>query len=295
VGAADELTEGEEWTRAQLARLLHARFTPRAVAGFLAASQRRATTVRRSRPEVARREAVWAAIGAGGWLLLARLGVEPFRRRLRSGLCGWGATIVMLDWHLGMLETPDGRPRNLGPADAATLLRAWLVPAVADRPSAGLCALGFGTDVLDGTLARASEPTRLGRDLETLVDAAFVVAALRGARRRGWLGTAPIVGEGLRLLGGFIYALGVYFGRADAPDARLLRAGRVVAPVRAVGIVLAGAGRRRVGERFLVAGSVAGLATSVVAVIWSRSPEKQQEQADESQRDQHDDRHDRLG
>ena len=218
---------------------------------------------------------MWAAIGAGGWLLLARVGVEPFRRRWRSGLCGWGATIVMLDWHLGMLETADGRPRNLGPADAATLLRAWLVPAVADQPSAGLCAAGFVTDVLDGRLARASEPTRLGRDLETLADAAFVVAAMRGARRRGWIGTAPGVGEGLRLLGGFVFALGAYFGRGDAPDARLLRAGRIVAPVRAIGIVLAGAGRRRLGERLLVAGSVAGLATSLVALIGSRATAKQ--------------------
>ena len=170
----------------------------------------------------------------------------------------------MLDWHLGMLETPEGRPRNLGPADAATLVRAWLVPAVADQPSTSLCAVGFVTDVLDGRLARASEPTRLGRDLETFVDAAFVAAALLGARRRGWLGTAPIAGESVRLLGGFVYALGVYFGRADAPDARLLRAGRIIAPVRAAGIVLASAGRRRLGGRLLMAGSAAGLAISLV-------------------------------
>jgi phosphatidylglycerophosphate synthase len=267
VGATDGLTEGEEWTRAQLARLLQARFTPRAMTDFVVASQRRAAGVRRSRPEVARREALWATVGGGAWVLLAQLGIDPFRRRLRSGLSGWAATIVMLDWHLGMLETPDGRPRNLGPADAATLLRAWLVPAVADRPSAGLCAVGFATDVLDGRLARATEPTRIGRDLETLVDAAFIVAALHGARRRGWLGAAPVVAESLRLLGGFVYALGVYFGRAEAPDPRLLRAGRIVAPARAIGIVLAGAGRRRIGEPLLVAGSTASFATSLVAII----------------------------
>ena len=93
----------------------------------------------------------------------AALGIEPFRRRLRPGLSGWAVTMAMLDWHLGMLETPDGRPRNLGAADAATLLRAWLVPAVADDPSPLINAVGFATDVLDGQLARASEPTRLGR------------------------------------------------------------------------------------------------------------------------------------
>lgn len=287
-------TEGEEWTRAQLARLLDARFSPRAVARFLAASQRRAADVRRRRPEVARREAAWAAVGGGAWVALALLGVDPFRRRLRSGLCGWAVTLVMLDWHLGMLETSDGRQRNLGPADAATLLRAWLVPAVADRPSVGLCAVGFATDALDGTLARASEPTRLGRDLEALVDAAFTVAALHGARRRGWLGTGPIVGESLRLLGGFAYALGVYFGRAEAPDRRLLRASRIVAPARAVGIVLASAGRRRVGEPLLVAGSAASLAAALLAIIGSPSTADQQQHADEAHRQEKDDCEHRL-
>lgn len=91
--------------------------------------------------------------------------------------------MLMLDWHLGMLETEDGRLRNLGAADAITLLRAGLVPAVADSGAAVLCALGFASDVLDGRLARAPEPTRLGRDLEGLVDAIFSTAALRGARR----------------------------------------------------------------------------------------------------------------
>lgn len=263
--AAPHRTEGEEWTRAQLALLLDDRFGPRAVSRFLAASQRRAAEVRRRRPEVARREAAWAAAGGGAWAVLALLGVDPFRRRLRSGLCGWVASVVMLDWHLGMLETPDGRPRNLGPADAATLLRAWLVPAVADRPSPGLCAVGFATDALDGALARASEPTRLGRDLEALVDAAFTLAALHGARRRGLLGTGPIVGESLRILGGFAYAFGVYFGRAEAPDPQLMRAGRIAGPARAIGIVLAGAGRRRVGESLLLAGSAAGLAATLLA------------------------------
>jgi len=34
----------------------------------------------------------------------------------------------MLDWHLGMAEGGDGRPRErLSPADAITLARFWLV------------------------------------------------------------------------------------------------------------------------------------------------------------------------
>jgi hypothetical protein len=145
------LTAGEEWTRAELRKLRAARFRPSALARFLRGSLRRAGRTRRERPERAQRERIWVAIGAAAWLGLAVLGVEPFRRRLRHGLGAWGVTAAMLDWHLGMLETPDGRPSNLGPADAATLLRAWLVPAVADSSSLPLCVIGFATR---GSLSR---------------------------------------------------------------------------------------------------------------------------------------------
>jgi phosphatidylglycerophosphate synthase len=166
----------------------------------------------------------------------------------------------MLDWHLGMLETPDGRARNLGPADAATLLRAWLVPAVAERPSPGICALGFATDLLDGQLARATRPTRLGRDLEGLVDFAFAVAALRGARRHRRLGRVAVAAETMRLGAGFAYALLAYFAHAAPPDARVLRAARILAPVRTAGLIVACSGRRRIGEGMLVAGCAASVA-----------------------------------
>jgi phosphatidylglycerophosphate synthase len=258
-------TEGELWTSEQLRRLRAARFRPLAVARFLRASQRRAAQVRRARRETARREARWALIGAAGWLGLAALGAEPFRRRLRSGLCGWTVTIAMLDWHLGMLETPDGRPRNLGAADAATLLRAWLVPAVADAPSPLLYTVGFATDALDGRLARASEPTRLGRDLEGLVDAAFTLAALRGACRSGSLGRVAAGCEAVRLGVGAGCALTSYFGHARAPDPRLA-AGKLLAPVRAAGLVAAACGRRRLGECLVAGGSAASALTALAAL-----------------------------
>ncbi len=258
-------TDGEQWTLEQLQQLLDARFRPLAVVRFLLASQRRAACVRRARPEVARREALWATLGASAWLALAALRVDPFRGRLRPGLGGWAITVVMLDWHLGMLETPDGHSRNLGPADAATLIRAWLVPAVADRPSVALCAVGFATDALDGPLARASQPTRLGRDLEGFVDAAFTLAALRGARRRGWLDRPALAGEAVRVSVGLAYAVAAYFGRAAAPDPRVLRAGRAAAPVRAAGTILVGAGRRRLGGSLLVAGSMLSVALALSA------------------------------
>ena len=204
-------------------------------------------------------------IGAGGWLGLAALGIEPFRRRLRPGLSGWAVTMAMLDWHLGMLETPDGRRRNLGAADAATLVRAWLVPAVADDPSPLLHAVGFATDVLDGQLARASEPTRLGRDLEGLVDGAFTAAALRGAQRRGTIGHVAAGCEAVRLGVGLGCALNAYFGNAQPADPRLLRAGRVLAPVRAAGLIVAGLGRRRLGGALVIGGSAASALGAVAA------------------------------
>jgi hypothetical protein len=262
-------TEGELWTREQLQRLRAARFRPTAVARFLLASQRRAVRVRRARPAVARREARWAVIGAAGWLALAALEVEPFRRRVRAGLGGWTVTMAMLDWHLGMLETPHGRARNLGAADAATLLRAWLIPAVSDQPSPWLCAVGFATDALDGPLARASGATRLGRDLEGLVDAAFTAAAVRGGRRNASLGRVAAGCEAVRLGVGVAGAIGVYFGGARPPDPLLLRAGRRLAPVRAAGLILAGSGRRRLGDLLVASGSIASAGAVVAA--WRES------------------------
>jgi hypothetical protein len=264
-------TAGEAWTRDQLERLRARRFRPAAVVAFLVASQRRAHEVRRARPQVARREAAWAAIGFAGWLGLAAAGVEPFRARLRPGLAGWAATVVMLDWHLGMLETPAGHPRNLGPADAATLLRAWLVPAVAHRPSPALCAAGLASDVLDGRLARATAPTRLGRDLEGLVDVAFAAAVLRGSWRRGWLGRRVAVAEAVRLGAGVTYATMSYLGRARPPDAGTLHAARVVTPLRAAGLLLAAAGRRRGAEALLLAGAGTSVALGARATARARS------------------------
>ena len=168
----------------------------------------------------------------------------------------------MLDWHLGMVETDDGRPRMLGAADALTLLRAWLVPVAAVAPAPGVIALAGATDALDGRLARAAEPTRIGRDLEGLVDTAFAMAALRGSLARGWIGRPAAVAEIARLGTGFGYAVWVYFGRADAPDPVVTRAARLTTPVRVSGLILAGCGQRRAANALIAVGS----GWSVVAV-----------------------------
>jgi hypothetical protein len=208
------------------------------------------------------------AIGAAAWGALAFAGAQPFRRRMGTFAAWWALTWLMLDWHIGMVETEDGRPRNLGPADACTLARVWLVPAAADEPAPWICALAFVSDGLDGRLARASEPTRIGRDLEGLADAAFAVAALRGALRRGWLGRAAGRGELGRLVIGFGYAWIVWFGSASAPDPRVLHAARVTTPVRAAGLVAAGLGQRRLADALVLGG--AGWSAGSIALALAR-------------------------
>jgi len=267
-----ELTEGERWARDQLSELLRARFSPAGVVRFLAASGRRAGEVRGARPELGRQSVAWSAAGGAAWSALAACGVEPFRSRVRSGLAWWGLTAVMLDWHLGMLETPDGRPRHLGTADALTLARVWLAPAVLEDPKPALCAAGFATDVLDGMAARRlAEPTRAGRDLEGLADACFAAALLVGLRRREALGRTAAAAELARLGAGFAYALAVYFGSAEAPDPALTRAARLTTPVRAAGMVIAAAGRRRAGTALVACGCVASLALNGRALSRGRA------------------------
>ncbi len=169
--------------------------TAPAFARFLVASHRRAAENRARRPELAAQARRWSAVGAAAWLVVGR---SP------RGLAWWGLTVLMLDWHLGMVETESGEPRPLGPADACTLARSWLVPLAADRAAPLVVAAGFTLDAVDGPLARASAPTRAGRDLEGSVDAAFTVAALarrgtpRRARARGGHARSGEAGHRLR-------------------------------------------------------------------------------------------------
>jgi len=263
------LTEGEQWTREQLELLLSRRFSPPAVGRFLAESQRRANGVRRRRPELARQEMRWGLSGAALWVSSVLSRRPGFRMR---GLAWWGLACVMLDWHLGMLETGDGRPRSLGPADALTLARVWLAPAVLEEPGAALCGVGFATDVLDGVAARSlGEPTRAGRDLEGLADACFAAALLTGLRRRDAIGRTASAAELIRLGAGFSYALAVYFGRAEAPDRELTRAARPTTVVRAGGLVAAAAGRRGLGTTLVASGCAASVALLGRAVSRGRA------------------------
>jgi hypothetical protein len=172
----------------------------------------------------------------------------------------------MLDWHIGMCETEDGTPRNLGPADACTLLRVWLVPAAAGAPRPWICAVALASDGLDGALARRSGPTRIGRDLEGLADVAFAAAALRGAVRQGWLGRGAARAELARIAIGIGYAAAIWLGRAQAPEARVLHAARAATPLRMAGLVAAGMQRRRAADCLVTGGALCSAVATAAAV-----------------------------
>jgi phosphatidylglycerophosphate synthase len=249
-------TDGERWTRVELARLGDSGWRPRAVLSFLRAAQIRANLTRSRRPALARQEGTWIFVGAAGWLVAARLlPSSPFARARGRGLMWWAGCAVMLDWHLGMIETPEGRVVGLGAADALTLTRAWLVPAVAHRAEPMLLLLGVLTDIADGRVARATRCTRFGRDLEGLVDACFSEAALRGALRAGGVSRLPAALERARLIGGTVWASTVYFAAGRVPDSAMRRSGRGAAPVRVAGLIAGGLGRRDLADRLLVTGT----------------------------------------
>jgi phosphatidylglycerophosphate synthase len=262
------LTDGEHWTRERLEQLREAGFTPLAIASFLAAARRRASDERRARAALAHQARSWSIVGALAWLALAASGQGQFRTRVRSGLVSWAATSVMLSWHLGMVETEDGEPRRLGPADACTMLRAWLVPLAAHSPGPAVLALALVSDTLDGALARATRPTRFGRDLEGVVDLAFAAAVLRGFARQRALGRPTVVLEAARLAAGAVYAVRRYFLFAEPPDRDLARAGRIATPIRAAGGIAAALGRRRAADALVC---VAAAVSAAVAAVRSRA------------------------
>ncbi|HET9073558.1 MAG TPA: hypothetical protein VFN48_03185 [Solirubrobacteraceae bacterium] len=260
------LSAGERWAREELGRLREAGWRPGAQVTFIRAAQARANATRSARPRLARQELVWCGAGALAWAVLARRSpTGVFARRRRQGLVWWTGTALMLDWHLGMLETPAGEPVGLHGADALTLLRAWLVPAVADAADPRLVLLGALSDLGDGALARATRTTRLGRDLEGLADVCFGLAALAGAVRAGHVSPWAARLERGRLLAGIVYATGTYLVAGRAPDPALLRSGRDSAPLRAAALVVAGVGHRGVADRLLTLSSAVALAHTLRA------------------------------
>jgi phosphatidylglycerophosphate synthase len=253
------LTEGELWTAEALAKLHDDRYRPSAWWRFIGASLKRAGETRRAHPSLVRQARIWGATGAAAWLVASqaadRRGHVSHSRT--AGLLWWGSVWKMLDWHLGMAEGGDGKPRErLSSADAVTLFRFWLVPLLPAVRTRELCfpaliVVGGLSDWLDGALAQTCGRTRLGRDLDTTADLAFLTAAAVSAEAAGRLpapGAWAVLG---RHLAGTLLALAVVFGRARRPAIRARPWGGAL---RVGGLALAVAGARRTGTIVLIAG-----------------------------------------
>jgi cardiolipin synthase len=224
------VTEGERWTQEVLAELRADRYRPRAWLRFLARSFVFARQRRGERRLEHRETLLLGALGLAGWLGVGLAG----RPVLAAAGCAWWLlATAMLDWHLGMLELPDGtRHEGLGIPNLLTQLRGGTPPALAalfGTPAGTIVlALAGASDVLDGWLARRrGETTRLGRWLDGSVDGLVLGAAALGAhaagRAPGWLLALVLARFGLPWL-----LVGVLtFRSAATPPAERLVPGRI--------------------------------------------------------------------
>jgi phosphatidylglycerophosphate synthase len=252
------LTDGERWTADALLELRRGRYRPAAWHLFVRRSLKRSAQARAARPQMVRQARCWGAVGVAGWLVTCQL-ARPCRNitlKRTSGLLWWLSVWQMLDWHLGMAEGGDGVPRErLSSADALSLARFWLVPLVGGmrgsrRGLPAVILIGGLTDWLDGAVARRNGRTRLGSDLDTTADFAFLGAAVASTRAAGQLSALGAWAFALRNAVGVSVALAAVFGRARRPAVRARRAG---AALRVGGLALA-AGGWQLGEAALVIG-----------------------------------------
>jgi phosphatidylglycerophosphate synthase len=255
------LTDGERWTAEALAELRRRRYRPVAWVAFLRSSLERSSEDRRERRRMAWQARAWGVAGALAWVssCAATRGRDDLRLRPLPGLVWWLAVWRMLDWHLGMAEGGDGHRRErLSSADAITLTRFWLVPAVCGTARSGralptVIVLGGVTDWLDGCVALRQGRTRLGRDLDTTADLAFLTTVAIAARATGRLtplGFAVLI---TRHVLGVAVALTAVFGRARRPAIRARPWGALL---RIGGLAIGSIGARRSGTVLLVLGSI---------------------------------------
>ena len=235
------MTEGERWARDVLAELRSARFGPRAWVRFLVSSYARARERRRERRRAFREALAFGALGLGAWSGVAASGHPVLAA---AGAAWWLAVLVMLDWHLGMLERPDGRPiEGLGAANVLCLARAGVVPALAVLPPRALAAVFIASgilDGLDGPLARArDEVTRLGLWLDgatdTIVLGTTAVVLARAGLLPIWVAALVLARYGLP----WVVVPALYFGCARAPGFEGYVSGRAPGLVLFAGLGLA--------------------------------------------------------
>jgi len=267
------VTEGEAWAEELLRELRSRRYRPRAWTCFLATSFARARAVRQQRRREHRQALLVGAAGLTGWVAVA-----PVRPWLALAGALWALLVTaMLDWHLGMLETDDGRPlHRLGLPNLLTLARAATVPAllVVSPTVLAILLIPVGvSDGIDGPLARRrGEETRLGAWLDGSVDTLVLSAAAVGAARHGllpWWATALVA---TRYALPWLVVAFAYFVRA-APPSRVGRiSGKAPGLVVFAGLVLA-ALRLPGGAVFAAAGAAAGLATFALSAVRAERPQ----------------------
>jgi phosphatidylglycerophosphate synthase len=267
VVSADSPTDGELWAQEALRELRQAKFAPAAWITFLSASFARARLRRRERRQEHRQVLALAATGSVAWIAVALAG-RPALAAL--GVGWWLLVLLMLDWHLGMLERPNGRPLNgLGVPNLLSLLRAGVVPLLLFVPPHTLAVLLFaagGSDVVDGWVARRFDRvSRLGRWLDPVVDGFVLgVAALAAARSQLLPVWVAALVAARYVLPWIVVAL-VYFSRAETPDRGAYVSGRLPGTVVIIGLGLA-ALHLPAAVPVVVVGSCAGLLTFMLTI-----------------------------
>lgn len=265
-------TAGERWSRELLADLRAGGYRSPAWAEFLRRSVDRAAAARRARPALRGQAHAWLV----AWLAAsAAARARPLARLLPpvsagSELRWWATTVVLLRWHLGMVEGPRGEPRErLEAADALALGRVWLAPRLAgateSRTFLALLALANASDAIDGPLARRSGVTRLGRELDRLADLCASGCALGAARRAEWIAPWAMGAFALRYAGGVGYVVANYFLRGTAPPTAPRGVARAATPAFAIGLAAGARGAYRTGSAAVAGASLAILAAQARA------------------------------
>ena len=253
------MTDGELWTRQVLADLRACSYRPGAWRTFVAESFARARIDRRAHPHEHRQIVLMAAIGACAWLAAA-----PWSPLVAAiAIVWWLVVVTMLDWHVGMLQRPDGRSLGgVGAPNLISLARLGAAPVLLMlKPlGIGVAILIFAaSDIADGVLARRHDlVTRLGRWLDGAADGVMLVTAVLVLTAHGviaaWV-TAIVVARHAAQWAG----VGVgYFARGVAPSSDHVVPARAAGAVIVAGIVAAPLARG-LGATLIVAGAAGGV------------------------------------
>jgi hypothetical protein len=254
-----------------LADLRDARFTPGGWACFFRDSFARAREQRTARPRAHRQAIAAGAAGIAAWGAVAAAGHPVLAV---TGAAWWLAAVLMLEVHLGLLETPDGRRLDrIGVPNALSLLRAGAIPLLPALPPHALAwalVAGAVTDVLDGALARSRRSvTRLGLWLDGTVDGVLLgvaAASLAAAGRLPWWCASLVLAR---------FALPwlsapIWLARAETPRPGEYVPGRIPGALLLAGLVASGLAIPGAAVAAAV-GALAGIGTFSLTMLSSGS------------------------